>query len=109
MATIRSDSYELTDINKDYDKVVQALRNESMIHSSVDGREQFYMPGGKVTLQLRRGMGSDYSGTTFLDVIRTSWTEPNYVKRIIERLGGIWSGSSRRKVRPDKTLDRLLK
>ena len=100
---VKSNSYELTKLNGNYDKVAEALRTEAMIHSVVGDREQFYMPGGQVTLQLRRS-----GDTNFLDVTRTSWREPKYVKNILEQLGGRWSGSYEGRVSPDKTIDLLV-
>jgi len=101
---VKSDSYELTKLAGNYEKVAEALRYEAMMHSVVGDREQFYMPGGKVTLQLRK-----CEDKTFLDVTRTSWREPGYVKKILEQLGGEWSGSHVGKVQPDKSIDLLLK
>lgn len=86
---IRSDSYELTKIGENYDLVAEALRTEAMLHSAVGDRQQFYMPGGKVTLQLRK-----VHNNAFLDVKRTSLFEPRYVKSIIDQLGGVWIGGS---------------
>lgn len=104
---IRSNSYELTKLTKlngNYDKVAEALREQAMVHSIVGDREQFYMLGGKVTLQLRRT-----PERTFLDVTRTSLMEPRYVKRIIEQLGGRWSGSYESPVNLDKSIELLVK
>lgn len=99
---IKSDSYVLTNIGENYDRVATALRGEAMIHSVVGNREQFYMPGGKVTLQLR------YHGRKkFLDVTRTSLRQPKYVRNLIEQLGGKWSGSFEGS--PGDSLDILLR
>ncbi len=100
---VKSNSYELTKLNGSYDKVAEALRTDAMMHSVVGNREQFYMPGGQVTLQLRRS-----GNTTFLDVTRTSWREPRYVKNILEQLGGRWSESYEGRVSPDRTIDLLV-
>ena len=72
---VRSNSYELRGVNGNYDAVAEALRSGAMLHSVVDNREQFYMPGGRVTLQLRR-----VDDKTFLDVTRTTLFQPKYVR-----------------------------
>src|SRR3989344_5183370 len=101
---VKSNSYELTKLNGSYDKVAEALRSDAMMHSVVDNMEQFYMPGGQVTLQLRR-----VDTKTFLDVTRTCLFEPRYVRNIVQRLGGRWSCSSESKgAHPDKTIELFL-
>ena len=101
---ITSDSYELTKLNGNYDKVAEALRSDAMMHSIVGNREQFYMPGGQVTLQLRK-----CDKTTFLDVTRTCLFEPRYVKNIVERLGGRWTGGRKSNgSHPDETIELFL-
>jgi hypothetical protein len=101
---VKSDSYKLTKLNGNYEKVAEALRSGAMMHSVVENREQFYMPGGQVTLQLRR-----VDADTFLDVTRTCLFEPRYVKNIVRQLGGRWSGSSEtRGAHPDKTIELFL-
>lgn len=100
---VKSNSYELTRLNVNYDRVVEALRTDAMMHSVVGNREQFLMPGGQVTLQLRK-----VDDTVFLDVTRTSLREPAYVRSIVEQLGGRWSGSYEKRVHPD-TIDLLVK
>ncbi len=101
---VKSNSYELTKLNGSYDKVAEALRSDAMLHSVVDNREQFYMPGGQVTLQLRR-----VDDKTFLDVTRTCLLEPRYVKGIVKQLGGKWTGGSEtRGSHPDKTIELFL-
>lgn len=101
---VKSNSYELTKLNGSYNKVAEALRSDAMMHSIVGNREQFYMPGGQVTLQFRR-----VDDTTFLDVTRTCLLEPKYVKNIVRKLGGRWAGGSEtRGSHPDKTIELLL-
>src|SRR3989344_285442 len=97
---VRSDSYELRGMNGNYNQIADALKSEAMLHSIVNNREQFYMPGGKVTLQLRK-----VDNKTFLDVTRTCLFEPRYVKGILKQLDGIWSGSSVGRSRPDKMVE----
>lgn len=99
---VKSDSYILTKLNGNYERVAEALRGEAMMHSVVGNREQFYMPGGKVTLQLR-----DFGRKKFLDVTRTSLRQPKYVRNLIEQLGGKWSGSFEGS--PGDSLDILLR
>ena len=81
------DSYKLIKPNVNYNVVAETLRGEAMIHSVVGDTEQFYMPGGKVALQLRKANGS-----TFLDVKRIGLLEPRYVREIVNELGGEWCG-----------------
>jgi len=101
---VKSNSYELTKLNGSYDKVAEALRSDAMMHSVVGNREQFYMPGGQVTLQLRR-----VDAKTFLDVTRTCLLEPRYVKNIVKKLGGEWTEScEQRGSHPDKTIELFL-
>src|SRR3989344_1392534 len=101
---VKSNSYELTKLNGSYDKVAEALRSDAMMHSVVGNGEQFYMPGGQVTLQLRK-----CDRTTFLDVTRTCLFEPRYVKNIVKKLGGRWAGSSEsRGSHPDATIELFL-
>lgn len=97
---VRSNSYLLTKVNGNYDRVAGALKSEAMVHSVVGNREQFYMPGGRVTLQLRRT-----DDMTFLDVTRTSLFEPRYVGKIVDQLGGKWVESKSGPSRPDRTMD----
>lgn len=97
---VRSNSYELRRVNENYDKIAEALRDEAILHSVVGNREQFQMPGGKVTLQLRK-----IDDTTYLDVIRTSLFEPKYVRGILEQLDGVWAGGSSGRVCPDKMVE----
>jgi|SRR3989344_8861275 len=94
---VRSNSYELTGVNGNYNGVAEALRSECMLHSVVGNREQFYMPGGKVTLQLRK-----VDNKIFLDVTRTSLSEPKYVKSIVNQLGGEWTSGRSGRVSPDE-------
>lgn len=101
---VRSNSYELTKVNGSYDRVAEALKGEAMMHSVVGNREQFYMPGGKVTLQLRT-----VDDKTFLDVTRTSLFEPRYVKSLVDQLGGEWAGSRSGRVCPDEMVKLFLK
>ena len=96
---VRLNTYRLTEVNGNYHDLAEALRINAMLHSVVGNREQFYMPGRKVTLQLRR---EDHK--TFLDVTRTSLFEPKYVKSIVDQLGGEWNGSMISGVCPDETV-----
>ena len=72
-----------------YSRIAQTFRDESIAHSVAGDREQFLMPGGKVNLQLRK-----CGEAIFLDVTRTSFFEPRYVKDIVRSLKGKWTGSS---------------
>ena len=100
----KSNSYELEKLDGRYDKVAEALRSDAMMHSVVEGREQFHMRGGQVTLQLRR-----VDNTTFLDVTRTCLFEPRYVRGILKQLGGRWTSSSETiGTHPDKTIELFL-
>ena len=101
---VKSDRYLLTKLDGQYDNLVEALRTEAMIHSVVENREQFYMPGGKVTLQLVKS-----GEKTFLDVKRTILRKPKYINAILEQLGGKWSSSYSGKPHPDKTIELLVK
>ena len=91
------DSYKLIKPNVNYNVVAETLRGEAMIHSVVGDTEQFYMPGGKVTLQLRK-----VDNKIFLDVTRTSLSEPKYVKSIVNQLGGEWTSGRSGRVSPDE-------
>lgn len=100
---IISDSYELDGFdNRNYEKLAEALRTDAMMHSVVGNREQFYMPG-EITLQLRR-----VDEKTFLDVTRTSWNEPKYVKNLVKMLGGRTCGGSSLNFSPDITVKQFL-
>ena len=101
---VRSNSYELRGVNGNYDAVAEALRSGAMLHSVVDNREQFYMPGGRVTLQLRR-----VDDKTFLDVTRTTLFQPKYVRNLVEQLDGEWSGGSEGRVCPDEMVKLFTK
>jgi hypothetical protein len=100
---LRINSYELTKLDGNYDKVVEALRTGSMMHCKTENSDQFYMPGG-VALELVTN-----NGKTYLTVHRTAIKEPKYVKNIVQKLGGQWRGSCSGIFRPDLTLDLLLK
>jgi hypothetical protein len=100
---IKSNSYKLTKLNGNYEKVAEALRIDAMIHSVVGNREQFYMPDGKLTLQLRKA-----DNTTYLDVTRTCLFEPKYVKNIVKKLGGEWTSGAEISESPDKTIELFL-
>ena len=103
---IRENSYELmkVKIGENYNQLAQALEQEAMIHSKVDNKEQFYMPGGKVTLQLRTS-----NNTVFLDVTRTSFFQPKYVNEIVEKFGGMWRESCQKTVNPMSSIDVYVK
>lgn len=107
---IRSNSYELKiRFYKSYEQLIESLRLESMVHSRTGDsgaiRDQFYMPGGKVSLQLRRA-----SQSTFLDVTRTSLFQPKYVDEIVKKFGGEWRESySKPANNPMSTIDFLVR
>ncbi len=79
---VRRESYKIEGLGRSYQKLVKSLRAEAMLHSSLEDADQFYMPGGKVAIQLRKYAGD----ITILDIKRTTFFMPKYVYTLLQEI-----------------------
>lgn len=87
---VRTNQYDLKCEGAEYDQFLIMLRRISFSHSEKEGEKTYSMPGGKVQISVREQVdkpGEDNTSYVTMEVRRTSFFEPGYVKTIVKRLG----------------------
>ena len=96
----RMKQYDLICHNGEYERLLEGLNQIALSFSPTDkdGWQNFVMPDQvKISIKdLRNSKNSDENleGRVIFAVARTTWKEPEYVKRIVNRLGGTPGGES---------------
>ena len=97
---LRIIQYDLICHNGEYEALVELLSGMSISQQvNKNGWEYFVMPEGTVKISLMdkrsyKGSEGNLEGRVLMGVTRTTRKEPEYVKKIIERLSGKLSGQS---------------